>query len=180
MTVQTLPQTGTWVLDPTHSQIEITARHLMVSKVRGTFKEFTGAIIVGDSPGTSSVEATLVAASIDTGVEDRDKHLRSPDFLDVENFPTITFDSLNVSRDGNDHELTGDLTIKGVTKPITLDLEYLGVATDPWGNEKVAFEASGTFDREDWGLNWNVALETGGWLVSKQFGISIIAQAAKA
>ncbi len=180
MSVQTLPQTGTWVVDPTHSQIEITARHLMVSKVRGTFKDFSGTINVADTPEDSSVEVTIEAGSIDTGTVDRDAHLRSPDFLDAESFPTITFRSTNIERDGSKYNLTGDLTIKGVTKPVTLEMDYLGVTADPWGNEKAAFTAEGTFNREDWGLNWNVALEAGGWLVSKTFDIEITVQAARA
>jgi len=180
VTVQTLPQTGTWVIDPTHSQIELTARHLMVTKVRGSFKEFSGAITIGEAPGGSSAEVSIVAASIDTGVEDRDNHLRSPDFLDVAEYPTISFRSTSLEADGSSYSLTGDLTIKDITRPITLDLEYLGTKADPWGNEKAAFAATGTFDRDDWGLEWNVALEAGGWLVSKQFAIDIVVQAAQA
>lgn len=180
MTVQTLPQTGTWVIDPSHSQIELTARHLMVTKVRGIFKEFSGALTIGESPEAGSVEVSIVAASIDTGAEDRDNHLRSPDFLDAGEYPTITFRSTSVEANGSSYRLTGDLTIKDVTRPITLDMEYLGIQADPWGNEKAAFVATGTFDREDWGLEWNVALEAGGWLVSKQFGIDIVIQAAQA
>jgi len=180
MSVQTLPQAGTWVIDPTHSQVELTARHLMVSKVRGSFKEFSGSINLGESPEASSVEVSIVAASIDTGTEDRDNHLRSPDFLDVAESPTITFASTSIEPEGSSYRLTGDLTIKGVTKPIALDMEYLGTNVDPWGNEKAAFAATGSFDREDWGLGWNVALETGGVLVSKKFEIDIVVQAAQA
>lgn len=175
-----LPQTGTWVLDPTHTQIVVVARHMMVSKVRGSFKDFTGSIQVGDTPETSSVEVTIDAAGIDTGTADRDNHLRSPDFLDVAQYPTITFRSTAVERDGSGFKVTGDLTIKGTSKPITLDLEYGGIAVDPWGNEKAVFSAHGAFDRENWGLGWNVALETGGWLVSKEFKIEIEAQAVRA
>lgn len=180
MSTITLPQTGTWVLDPTHTQIVVVARHMMVSKVRGSFKDFTGSIQVGDTPEASSVDVTIDAAGIDTGTTDRDNHLRSPDFLDVAAYPTITFKSTNVEQDGSDFKVTGDLTIKGITKPITLDLEYGGIAVDPWGNEKAVFSAHGSFDREDWGLGWNVALETGGWLVSKEFKIEIEAQAVRA
>lgn len=180
MSVQTLPQTGTWVIDPAHSQVEISARHLMVSKVRGSFREFSGSIAVDETPDDSSVEVSVVAASIDTGTPDRDDHLRSPDFLDVAEHPTISFRSTSVEPDGSSYRLTGDLTIKGVTKPIVLDVDYLGSSVDPWGNEKAAFTATGRFSREDWGLNWNVALEAGGWLVSKQFDIDIVVQAARA
>lgn len=180
MSTVTLPQPGTWVLDPTHSSIELTARHLMVTKVRGTFKQFGGSITVGDSPETGSVEISIEAGSIDTGVADRDTHLRSPDFLDVATYPTIGFKSTSITADGSGYALTGDLTIKDVTKPITLHMEYGGVNLDPWGNEKAAFSAAGTFEREDWGIGWNVALETGGVLVSKQFSIEIEVQAVKA
>lgn len=180
MTTDTLPKTGTWTIDPSHTQIEISARHLMVSKVRGTFKTFSGSVTIGESPEASSVELSIDTASVNTGADDRDGHLRSPDFLDVEAFPTITFQSTSVAQSGSAFELTGDLTVRGVTKPLTLDLEYLGTMSDPWGNEKAVFNAKGTFEREDWGLTWNVALDAGGVLVSKKFEIDIVLQAAQA
>lgn len=169
---------GTWVLDPTHTRIGATARHLMVTKVRGHFTAFSGTITVGDTPEESSVDVTIEAASINTGTSDRDGHLTSADFLDVANHPQITFRSTQVVPHGDGWKLVGDLTIRGATHPIELDLEYLGVHTDPWGNQKAAFELTGTLDREKWGLVWNVALESGGVLVSKQFAINIEAQAA--
>lgn len=180
-TVQTIvePTTGTWALDPTHTEITVIARHLMAAKVRGSFKSFQGTISMGDSPETSSVEVTVDAASIDTGVEDRDTHLRSPDFLDVDQFETLEFRSTSVKQVGKDrYKLFGDLTIKEVTNPIEMDLEYGGIMTDPWGNEKAIFSASGAIERELWGLTWNVALETGGFLVGKTFRFEIEAQAA--
>ncbi len=173
------PTTGTWALDPTHTEITVIARHLMAAKVRGSFKSFQGTISMGDSPETSSVEVTVDAASIDTGVEDRDTHLRSPDFLDVDQFETLEFRSTSVKQVGKDrYKLFGDLTIKEVTNPIEMDLEYGGIMTDPWGNEKAIFSASGAIERELWGLTWNVALETGGFLVGKTFKFEIEAQAA--
>lgn len=171
---------GTWVLDPTHTRIGATARHLMVTKVRGHFDSYSGTLIVGQTPQESSVQVTIEADSISTGTEDRDGHLKSPDFLDVANHPQITFSSTRIEPHGENFKLIGDLTIRGATHPIELDLEFLGVHTDPWGNQKAAFEASGTLDREKWGLVWNVALESGGVLVSKEFKIEIEAQAALA
>lgn len=174
-----LPTPGTWAFDPTHTRIAVIARHMMVTKVHSTFNDFNGTITIGDSPETSSVEFTIDAASIDSGVADRDGHLRSPDFLDVVAFPTITFESTSVTRKGDDYALTGDLTIKGVTKPVMLELEYEGLVTDPYGNEKAAFSAKTKIDRDAWGLTWNVALETGGWLVSKELKVEVEAQAVR-
>jgi len=179
--VQTViePTTGTWALDPTHTEILVIARHLIAAKVRGTFKSFQGTISMGDSPENSSVEVTVDAASIDTGVGDRDAHLRSPDFLDVEQFTTLEFRSTSVTPAGKDrYKLVGDLTIKGITNPIEMDLEYGGITTDPWGNQKAIFSATGGIERELWGLTWNVALESGGFLVGKTFKFEIEAQAA--
>jgi polyisoprenoid-binding protein YceI len=170
---------GIWTLDPVHTEIAFTAKHLMVARVRGQFRQFDGTITVGDTPQTSSVEVTIGAASLDTGAPDRDGHLRSADFLDVENHPNLTFRSTAVRPAGSGYELDGDLTIRGVTKPVTLAVVFEGVATDPYGNTKVGFSASTTILREDWGLTWNVALEPGGWLVSKDVKIDIVAELIK-
>jgi polyisoprenoid-binding protein YceI len=176
----TLPAAGTYVLDPMHSRIGFVARHLMVTKVRGSFREVTGSITIGADNTASTAEATLQTASIDTGVADRDKHLVSGDFLEVEKYPTITFGNARVvSQKGSDFTVVGDLTIKGVTRAVTLDVELDGVATDPWGNEKLAVTATTEIDREDFGITWNVALESGGVLVSKKITIEIEAQAAR-
>ena len=180
MTAPTLPLTGTWVLDQSHTHIGVTARHMMVTKVKGSFTEFSGTITIGESPDTSSVEVTIDAASIETSAVDRNDHLRSPDFLDVENYPNIAFVSTGIEASGTSYRMTGDLTIKDLTKPIELIMVYGGVSADPWGNEKAMFSAEGTFVREDWDLGWNLALEAGGWLVSKEFKIEIEVQAAKA
>jgi polyisoprenoid-binding protein YceI len=176
---RTVPTPGTYAFDPTHTKIEAIARHLMVTKVRGHFNEFGGTVIVAEDPTQSSVELTIKAESITTGTDDRDTHLRSPDFLDVENHPTLTFRSTNIVPNGDAWKLTGDLTIVGKTNPITLDLEFLGVIPDPWGNAKVAFSASGQFNRNDFGLSWNVPLDSGGVLVSEVFKIEIEAQLAE-
>lgn len=177
----TLPQTGTWTLDPAHTVIGFSVKHLMAAKVRGSFKAFDGSIEMGETPEESSVTVSIDAASIDTGVEDRDNHLRSPDFLEVEQHPTITFRSTKVERvEGERYRMEGELTIRGVTKPVTLDVTYLGMMADPWGNEKAMFNATTRIDREDWGLTWNQALEAGGWLVGKQIDIELEVQAQRA
>jgi polyisoprenoid-binding protein YceI len=176
----TLPAAGTYVLDPTHTRIGFVARHLMVTKVRGHFAEFEGSITVGEDATTSTAQASMRTASIDTGVADRDNHLRSGDFLEAEKYPTISFGNARVlSQDGTSFQVAGDLTIKDVTREVVLDVELDGVAKDPWGNEKLAVTASTEIDREDFGMTWNVALETGGVLVSKKVRIEIEAQAAR-
>jgi polyisoprenoid-binding protein YceI len=176
----TLPATGTWAIDPTHSTVGFVARHLMVTKVRGSFTDVDGAATIADDPAQSSVEVAVKTASIDTRNADRDAHLRSPEFFDVENFPTITFRSTGVRHlKGADWQLDGELTIKGVTKPVTLDVEFDGLTGDPWGGQRAAFSASTEVDREEWGLNWNVALETGGWLVSKKVKLELDVQLVK-
>ena len=154
---------GDYTLDASHSRLGFSARHAMVTTVRGAFKSFEG------------------TATIDTGTADRDGHLTSGDFFDVENFPTITFVSTNVERDGDEWAITGDLTIKGVAKPVTIVFEETGSARDPFGNLRAGFEGSTTINRKDWGLTWNAALETGGVLVSEKikldFDISAIRNA---
>ena len=176
----TLPAAGTWTIDPGHSTVGFVARHLMVTKVRGSFTDVQGTATIADDPTRSSVEVTIATASIDSRSADRDAHLRSPDFFDVENFPAITFRSTRVRHvRGNHWQLDGDLTIKGVAKPVTLDVEFEGLTGDPWGGERAAFSASTEVDREDWGLNWNVALETGGWLVSKKVKLELEVQLVK-
>lgn len=173
----TIPVAGTWVLDPSHSHIGAVARHLMVTKVRGEFGDVAGTFTIAEDPAESSAELTIQASSISTGTEDRDNHLRSPDFLDVENFKELRFQSTSLELDGLSGKIHGDLTIRDITKPITLDFEFLGVITDPFGNDKAAFSAEGDLEREDWGLVWNAPLEAGGVLVSKKFKLEIEAQA---
>ena len=180
MPEQSLPETGTWNLDPAHSSIEFVARHLMVTKVRGGFGSFSGTIEIADNPTESVIDIEVDMGSVTTGSSDRDGHLTSPDFFDVENHPKMTFVSTSIIDKGDGYQVTGDLTVKGVTKPMTLDVEYLGVMTDPWGNAKAAFSATGEVNREDWGLTWNAPLEAGGVLVSKTARIEIEAQAARA
>ena len=170
----TLP-VGTWELDAAHSSVSFSVRHMMVSKVRGRFSDVEGSITFAADPLQSSVEITIAVASIDTGAPDRDGHLASADFFDAETFPEMTFVSTGFDGD----TLTGDLTIKDVTKPVTLDVEFNGVATDPWGNDKAAFEAAGELNRTDWGLTWNANLEKGGVLVSEKIKLVLDVQLAK-
>lgn len=165
---------GTYDLDPAHTQISFAARHAMVATVRGRFRDFSGVLSLdGADPSRSSAEVTIQTASIDSGVEQRDAHLRSPDFLDVENYPTMTFRSSRTEVNGDEYKLHGDLTIKGVSKPVELDIEYNGTATDPYGNLRVGFDGRTTINRKDWGLGWNVALETGGILVGEKIKVEL-------
>lgn len=173
---------GSYTIDPTHTRIGFSARHAMVTTVRGQFKEFAGtATIDTANPAASSVNLTIQTASIDTGVDDRDGHLVSPDFFDAATNPEITFVSTAVERDGDDWNVTGDLTIKGVTKPVTIEFESTGSARDPFGNLRVGFEGATSINRKDWDLTWNAALETGGVLVSEkvklEFDVSAIQNA---
>jgi polyisoprenoid-binding protein YceI len=175
-----VPVAGTFALDPAHTTVGFVARHLMVSKVRGSFTQVSGEITIGEDPLASSVSVHIPAASIDTGVADRDNHLRSGDFLDVETYPELTFRSSGVrSLSGNEFQLVGDLAIRDVTREVVLDVEFDGVAVSPWGQEVVAFTASTEIDREDWGITWNQALEAGGVLVSKKVKIEISAEAIR-
>jgi polyisoprenoid-binding protein YceI len=166
---------GTWTIDPTHTEVGFVARHLMVSKVRGSFTDVSGTVEVAEDVSASVANVVIKTASVSTGTADRDGHLRSADFFDVETFPEMTF----VSTGFDGETLTGDLTIKDVTKPVTLDVEFNGVATDPWGNEKAGFEATADINRTDWNLNWNAALEKGGVLVSEKIKLVLDVQLAK-
>lgn len=170
---------ATWNIDPTHTAAEFSVKHMMVTTVRGKFNNLSGIVEFDPAnPAAGRVEVEIDAASIDTGVSDRDNHLRSADFFDVANYPKITFRSKKVEVTGeNRGRITGDLTIRGTTRPVTIDAEFLGLLKDPWGNDKVAFSGAARINREDFGLTWNVALETGGWLVGKDIKISLEVQA---
>ena len=172
--------TGTWVIDAAHTNLGFSVRHAMVSKARGNFGEFTGSFTIdGDNLAGSSAELTIQAASIDTKNADRDAHLKSPDFLDVENFATVTFVSTAVSVDGDSVIVTGDLTIHGVTKSVDVAYEFVGISQDPWGQTKIGFEGSTRISRKDFGLVWNAALETGGVLVGDEIKLSLDVEATK-
>ncbi len=174
LTTQQIPA-GTWAIDASHTEVGFVARHLMVSKVRGYFKDVSGTVEVAEDISQSVVDVTAQIASVETGSADRDAHLKSADFFDAEQFPVMTFRS--TSFDGE--TLTGELTIKDVTKPVTFDVEFGGVGQDPWGNTKAGFEATTTVNRKDWGLTWNAAVEGGGVLVSDKITINIDVQLAK-
>ncbi|MFQ5854411.1 MAG: YceI family protein [Anaerolineae bacterium] len=170
-----------WTIDPAHTLLEFSAKHMMFTTVRGRFQEFSGMLDVNEDDLTqSSVEGTVNVASLTTGTDDRDDHLRSPDFFDVENYPTITFKSTRIEPvDGNRFKLVGDLTIKDVTREIVLDTTYEGPHKDPWGNPRILFSGDTTLNRKDFGLTWNVPLEAGGWLVGDEIKINVELQAVQ-
>jgi len=174
--------TGKYTIDPTHSRIGFVARHAMVTKVRGSFNDFEGSgTFDAADPARSELSLTIQAASIDTRNTDRDAHLRSNDFFDMDTYPTITFTSTGVTRvDDENYQVTGDLTIKGVTKPVTIDFEYGGSAVDPFGNTRIGLDGTTTVNRKDWGVNFNVALETGGVLVSEKVTLEFEVSAVQA
>ena len=175
-----VPAPGRYTIDPSHSSVEAVARHLMVTKVRGRFAAFSGTVEVAERPEDSRVEAAIEAASIDTKDAQRDEHLRSPDFLDAERFPTLRFTSTAVGPVSDSRwRVSGELTIRDVTRPVELDVEFLGVGADPWGNEKVAFTATTELDREAFGITWNQALETGGVLVGRTLKVELEIQAVR-
>lgn len=171
---------GVWNVDGSHSTIGFVARHLMVSKVRGRFATFTGTVNIAEDPLESTVEATVDTASITTGDEGRDAHLKSPDFFDVETFPNMTLVSTGIDPQGNDFVLHTQLTIKGVTRPVDFALEFDGVVGDPWGGTRVGFTAKTEINRKDWGLEWNVALEAGGVVVGEKVKLELEVEAVKA
>jgi polyisoprenoid-binding protein YceI len=175
------PATSTiWKIDPAHTTVEFAAKHLMITTVKGRFSDVEGEIVISDAdPSKSSVTATIKAASIDTRTTQRDDHLRSADFLDAANFPELTFKSTRITGEKSEFKVTGDLTIRGVTREITLDVTNEGTTKDPWGGERIAFSATTKLDRRDFGLTWNQAIETGGVLVGNDVKISIDVQAVK-
>jgi polyisoprenoid-binding protein YceI len=180
----TLEKTTTWTIDPTHTSVELAVKHMMFTTVRGRFKDVKGTITVDEqNPDNSVVDVEIAAASLDTGVADRDGHLRSADFLDVENHPLITFRSKRVQGamkvEGDKFKVTGDLTIRGTTMEVTLESVYEGTGKDPWGGTRAGARAETRIDRRDWGLKWNQALETGGILVANEVKIEVELQAVK-
>jgi polyisoprenoid-binding protein YceI len=172
---------STWNIDPSHSAIAFSVRHMVVSKTRGRFTKWTGQLrFDADDPAASSVDVSIDPASLDTADAQRDAHLRSPDFFDVEKFPTASFRSTRVDTHGEDrYRVTGDLTIHGVSKSVVLDVTYEGSGKDPWGGERAGFVASTTIDRRQFGLEWNKALETGGLLVGEKVELTLEIEAVK-
>jgi polyisoprenoid-binding protein YceI len=171
---------GTWTIDPAHTTVGFTARHLMITKVRGRFGVVEGTATIDDDRLLSHVRASIDVASVGTGDSGRDEHLRSADFFGVATHPTMFFTSTGVKEDGGEFLLFGDLTIKGVTRPVELDLEFDGVTGDPWGATRAGFTAEGELNRKDWGLEWNVALESGGVLVSEKIKLHLDVELVKA
>lgn len=180
ITADTIPgyRAGTWVIDPTHTEIGFSVRHLAISKVRGVFERFDATVIAAENPAESSVTVTVEVASINTNNADRDAHLRTNDFFAPEQYPTMTFVSTGLRVDGDQFLLDGDLTLRGVTKPITLKGEFGGIATDPWGNTKAAASGTAVINRHDFGVSWNAAIETGGFLLGDDVTLTIDAQFA--
>lgn len=175
-----VPLAGTYQLDLAHSSVAFSVRHLMVSKTKGRFADFTGTVVIGEDPLDSSVEVEIQAASIDTRDDTRDGHLRSGDFFDVETHPTLTYRSTKVIPGAKGTwAVEGDLTVRGVTQPVPLTVSFEGGAVDPWGNPRIGFEAHTELDREAFGLTWNQALETGGVLVGKVVKIDIEAEGVR-
>jgi polyisoprenoid-binding protein YceI len=168
-----LPAPGKWSIDPTHSRIQFAARHMMISRVRGHFSSFSGTIEIAPDPTQSSVEAVIQAASIDTGDKTRDSHVRSADFLDVQEYPEIRFRSTAVRPSGDSWEVDGDLTVKNLVRPVTLRVDYTGTATDPWGGKRAGFEATTVINREDFGVMWNQVLEAGELVVGKEIKVEL-------
>lgn len=175
-----VPAVGTYAIDPSHTDVGFVARHLMVTKVRGRFSDFEGTVTIAPDPLASSVEVAIQTASIDSRDGGRDEHLRSADFLDVEQYPELRFHSTGVRHvSGSRFAVDGTLTVRDVSRPVTLDMELDGVVGDPWGGQRMAFSASTELDREEFGLTWNVALESGGVLVGKKVKIEIEGQAIR-
>jgi polyisoprenoid-binding protein YceI len=171
---------GVWNVDPSHSIVGFTARHLMITKVRGRFTSFTGTVTIAENPLDSQVEATVDLGSVTTGDEQRDGHLKSADFFDVDKHPTMTFTSTGIKDDGGDYVLTGDLTVAGTTRTVDFELSFDGVQKDPWGGTRAGFTAETEISRKDWELTWNVALETGGVLVGDKVKIELDVELVKA
>lgn len=168
-----LPAPGVWEIDPGHAEVAFIGRHFGLTKVRGRFTGVSGFAVIADDPADSSLTVTIDMASVNSGDQARDGHLRSADFFDVEHHPTATFVANQVDRIGSSASVVGELEIRGVARPVTLTIDYLGHATDPWGNDRASFSASATINREDWGLTWNMLLDTGGLVVSKEIRLEI-------
>ena len=171
--------TGTWSIDPTHTRVGFVARHMMVTKVRGSFDDVSAEIEIAENPLESKLSAEVQMASIDTGNADRDGHLRTNDFFDVEQYPTMRLVATGFEGAGDSYVMHADLTIKGITKPVDFDLEFDGVGQDPWGGTRAGFTASATINRKDWGIEWNAPLETGGVLVGEKVQIELDVQLVK-
>jgi polyisoprenoid-binding protein YceI len=174
-----LPATGAWEIDPSHTEVAFVGRHFMLTKVRGRFTGVSGAIVLADDLTESRLEVDIDMRSVTSGDQTRDDHLRSADFFDVENHPTARFSSTRVDWSGASGSVTGNLTVKDVTKPLTLQVQYVGHVRDPWGSDRAVFSAGATLNREDWGLTWNMLLDNGGLVVSKEIRLEIEVEAVR-
>lgn len=173
-------RTSTWAIDASHSNVEFAVKHLMIATVKGRFADVSGTVRLDDEqPARSAVEVKIGAASIDTRQPDRDAHLRSADFFDVERHPAITFTSTRVAKDGDEYRVDGDLTIRGITRPVSLRVSEEGRTRDPWGGERVGFSATAKINRKDFGLTWNQVLETGGIAVGDEVKIALDVEVVK-
>jgi polyisoprenoid-binding protein YceI len=170
---------GSWTIDPLHSEVGFSVRHMMVSKVRGKFTKFSGELVTAENPVASSVTAEIDLSSIDTGAEQRDAHLRSPDFFDTDNHPVMTYRSTGIRAAGDDYVVDGELTLKGVTRQVPLHLEINGFGPDPYGGTRAGFTATAEINRQDFGVNWNAALEHGGVVVSDKVNIQLEIEAVR-
>jgi polyisoprenoid-binding protein YceI len=169
--------TGTWTIDPSHSEVSFTVRHLMVAKVRGTFEKFEGTLTIAEDPLASKVEASIDLASINTRDEQRDAHLRSPDFFETDTYPAMTFTSTSVTPDGDDYTVVGDLTIKGTTRPVELSLEFNGVHPDPWGGTRAGFSAETEISRKEFGVDFEVPMDGPGVVVGDKIKVALEVEA---
>jgi polyisoprenoid-binding protein YceI len=180
MTTAAVAAKTTWAIDAGHSSVEFAVKHLMISTVRGRFSDVTGTVqLDSEDPANSTIDVAVNVVSIDTRQEQRDEHLRSADFFDVTNFPVLTFKSTRIRRDGDDFKVDGDLTIRGVTRPVTLDATEEGRTRDPWGGERIGFSARTKINRRDFGLTWNQVLEAGGFAVGDEVKITVDAELVK-
>lgn len=177
--MSTLPSPGTYTIDVGHSYVGFSVKHFGLSKVKGEFQKFDGTVTIADEPTASSVAVEIDADSFNTRDGQRDGHVKGADFLDVENFPTLSFRSTGVRADGDDWVVTGDLTVRGTTRPVELATEFEGAIEDPYGMERIAFSAGTEIDRDDFGLTWNQALETGGLVVGRKVRITIEVEAVR-
>ena len=168
-----LPAAGVWQIDPGHAEVGFVGRHFGLTKVRGRFTGVAGTVTIADNPSASTVEVVIDMSSVNSGDTSRDDHLRSDDLFDADQHPTAKFNSPRLDVDGVTATMHGDLTIKGITRPVDLAVEYLGYAADPWGNDRAVFTATACINREDWGLTWNMVLEAGGLLVSREITLEI-------
>jgi polyisoprenoid-binding protein YceI len=172
MAVPEIPS-GRWTVDPVHSHVGFVARHMMIARVHGAFRDFSGEVIVGEDPLDTKVKAVVQTDSVDTGNADRDAFVKSNDFFDVAQHPEMSFESTGFAADGDDHTMSGDLTINGITKPVTFDVEFDGYTVDPWGNNRAGVYAQATVNRNDWGITWNAPLEGGGMMLNEKVKLEL-------